>query len=88
MTPLMIFNSTVLVLWMTMIIPDAIKNENKKLLWISSGIMLVAEIVMCLIWAQREFPFNLLAAFAIFVMALMGGRVMHFFYQKLNKEES
>ena len=87
MTPLITFNSTILVFWMTFFIPKAIEHDNKALLWGSSAVMLVAEIWLCLVWAEREFPFNLLAAFAIFGMGLMGGRVMHLYYQKLRKED-
>lgn len=87
MNPLLMFNSTILVLWVTYLIPYAIRNDNKLLLWGSSVFMLVAEILLCLKWADREYPFNLMAAFAIFLFALMGGRVMHLFYQKYIKED-
>lgn len=88
MTPLNIFNSTFLVFWVTFLLPKTIESGNKPLLWGSSAVVLVIEIMLCLKWANREFPFNLLTAGAIFLIAWMGGRVMYLLYQKLNKEQS
>ncbi len=84
MDPLTIFNSTFLVFWITFIFPKTLEAGNKYAIWGSSILILVIEVLMCLKWANREFPFNLLAAGAIFLIALMGGRVMHLLYQKLN----
>ncbi len=86
MSPLIMFNSTILVFWVTYFLPLFMRNENKLLLWGSCVFMLGMEIWLCLNWAEREFPFNLLAAFAIFLIGLMGGRVMHLFYLKYYKE--
>ena len=88
MTPLLLFNSTVLVLWVTVFIPDALKNGKTGTVWISAGVMLILEIWLCLNWAERDYPHNLYAAFAIVLIALMTGRVAHLINQKLNKEDS
>ncbi|MFN3237277.1 MAG: hypothetical protein ACE37D_09465 [Pseudomonadales bacterium] len=88
MTPLLMFNSTILVLWVTLFIPDALKNGNHRAVWISTAVILALEIWLCLEWAEREFPTNLIAAFAITILALMTGRVAHLINQKMDKEES
>ena len=87
MTPLLTFNSTVFVFWVTFFIPKAMEHDNKLLLWGSTVVMLVAEIWLGLLWSAREYPFNLLVAFATIGIGLIGGRVMHLFYQKLRKED-
>jgi hypothetical protein len=88
MTPLLIFNSTILVLWFVMVVPHALKTDNKKLLWISGTIILTAEILLCLAWANRDFPINLLVAFANFSLAMISGRIMHEVYQRTGNKHS
>ena len=82
MTPLTMFNSTVLVFWVTYFIPQAMRNKNRMMLWLSSAFILAAEIVLCLTWSLLPFPMNLFAAFGSFLLALLMGRVAYLFYQK------
>lgn len=88
MSPVNLFNSTVLVLWATWTIPYALKHDKKWIIWLSSIVMLPIEIALCLKWANRAFPFDLLAAFAIFLFALVGGHVAHHFYNKFSEDKN
>lgn len=81
------FNATILIAWAGWFIPYALREKRFALLGLSGAIMLIAEVIISMHFAHREFPFNFLAGVFIFTLGLCFGFAVYFFESKNHEEE-
>jgi hypothetical protein len=80
------FNATVTVFWALFFIPYALREKKHQLLGLVSAAMLIAQIVISMHFAHREWPFNFLAGVGSFSFGLMVGYLIYFFESKKQRE--
>lgn len=83
-----IFNASVLVFWGVLLVPHAFKEKKYQLLGYSGAFMLVAEILISMEFAHREFPFNFLAGVGSFLFALFVGYVIYLIENKKTEDKT
>lgn len=82
--PVIVFDSTVLVLWAVAVVPYLLKEKRWSLLIASGTALLMIDIRLS--WHLFDVPMNVITSIGVLCLALLGGCIQHHFNQKEQRE--